>query len=169
MKVTMTVKQAKALVSLVEIDDTRWFANVVHVTSEGVAVVSDSYNLIKVQVIVEDWEKDTHIKGSALATSLKVAVAKKETMVTVETDKDNVMHGIYPPVESAFPGANRELIGQFNVDLLIKSLQAVKAAHTDKRKLVKIYRNKSYGMCRPFEIEAVQDSPLTTLVVPSKL
>jgi hypothetical protein len=163
MKVTMTVKQAKALVAIVCEDDTRWFANVVHVTETGMAVVSDSHTLIKMQVTVEDWEKDTHIRGTSLATALKVAVAKKDATVVIECTQENTMGGSYPPYEAAFP-ANAELIGSFEAKLLIEALKALQAASTEKCCIVEVYRGEN-TMIRPFELRSAN---ATMLVVPAK-
>jgi hypothetical protein len=164
MKVTMTVKQAKALVAVVCEDDTRWFANVVYVTDTGMAVVSDSCTLIKMHVKVEGWERDTHIRGTSLATALKVAVAKKDTTVVIECTQENTMGGSYPPYASAFT-ANAELIGSFDAKLLVEALKAMQAANTEKHCIVDIYRDRSNALIRPFELRSTD---ATMLVVPVK-
>lgn len=164
MKVTMTVKQAKALVAVVCEDDHRWFANIVHITETGMAVVSDSSTLIKVQVTVEEWEKGTHIRGTALATALKVAVAKKEATVVIECTQENTMGGMYPPYEAAFP-VNAELIGSFEAKLLIEALKAMQASNTEKCCIVEVYRDSSNALTRPFELRSAD---ATMLVVPAK-
>lgn len=163
MKVTMTVKQAKALVAVVSEDDPRWYANVVYVTETGVAIASDSHLLIKVQVCVEDWEKDTHIRGTTLAIALKIAAAKKKETVTIECDGANVMKGPYPPYEAAFP-ATEELVGRFDAKLLIEAVKALQAASTEKHCIVEVYRDGN-NTHRPFKCQTANAS---MLVVPTR-
>jgi hypothetical protein len=168
MKVSMTVKQAKALVALVEENDSRWYCNVICVTIDGDAVVSNSYTLLKMRVAVEGWERDTHLKGSALATSLKIAVAMKSPTVTVECDEDNTMHGVYPPFALAFP-QKETLIGTYDVSLLLGVLKGIKDACPAKTSFVGIYQDRDNGTCRPLLLRDAKEESSCGLVVSCRL
>lgn len=135
MKITIDINSLTSLESLTEKDSVRYYNNGVWFCGDK-AVASDSMVLLESRAQMEDTEYSEHhagvsgsggmlVKKEALKRELTIAKAQGKTAVDFVPGIHDVICGEFPPYEAAFP-TNPQELATFDLDLLIKALQAIK-------------------------------------------
>jgi len=142
-RLCLTHKEAKAILTIAEKDSTRYYVNGAHLTPDNKQlVVSDSLVLLSIPAFVAEEEGEstvnTIVSAKAIETQAKVARALKEPSATIDVTDSNTIPGQYPPYETAMP-TDPTYSASYNINNLIKILEALKLASGEKEPIVEIY------------------------------
>jgi hypothetical protein len=174
-KVTMTVKQARALACILDEKEERYYGRCVNVGSDGVLTASDSQVLLRIKAIKVEPSPEEHgnagIMISAIDTAMKLAGVQKQPMFEMQLNMKNTVHGAYPDPKYAFPQVHKEkFLASYNLDNLINILTAMKKASIAKSPVIDIHFEEyacGASCTRPIKL-SLPEEDIVALITPSR-
>lgn len=165
----------KALVSLTDKTDVRYYVNRIHVDG-SVAYASNAFVALRVPVsepelgVKTDFVADqVEIERKKLEASKKQEGCKANTLPLMDVDCSLLPKATdtYPPIKQSFDVAKDQkniLNASYDLDNLIAVLQAIKTSCTQKTKTVTLHIG---DVNKPMLI-SLRESAVTGIIVPSR-
>lgn len=166
MTIHITTKDLTALLKIAKTNDTRYYVNCVCFTATQ-AVAADGVTLIRIPCAMETEEgKGILVKTEYLKKQLAVTKALGLSTVILEPTEDDILSGMYPPVDDAFP-VNLVPFARYNLDQLLQVLTALKSASTKNAVVILASDNGNFDG-RPLHLSLDQYTTPQALIMPGK-